>query len=58
MPIKVLQRAKGDLYQVQVDFIQNFNSSLRKDHYVNLLLTAIVLFSSDRPGLRHPNTVR
>ncbi|XP_074597014.1 nuclear hormone receptor HR96-like [Brevipalpus obovatus] len=58
MPIKVLQKAKGDLYNVQVDFMHNFNSSLRKDENVNLLLTAIVLFSSDRPSLRHPNTVR
>lgn len=51
-------KAKGDLYNAHREFIKNFNPRWRQDHYVNLLLVAIVLFTPERPNLRHPNTVR
>ncbi|XP_025017423.1 nuclear hormone receptor HR96 [Tetranychus urticae] len=51
-------RTKGDLYNAHREFIKNFNPRWRQDHYVNLLLVAIVLFTPERANLRHPNTVR
>ncbi|XP_076042829.1 nuclear hormone receptor HR96-like [Oratosquilla oratoria] len=56
--LKVLKAAQGNVYEEHKRFILAFNQEWRQDHNIMLLLSAIALFTPDRPNIIHSEAIR
>ncbi|PZC78217.1 hypothetical protein B5X24_HaOG202468 [Helicoverpa armigera] len=54
----VLKLAKGNIYRSHEAFIVTFEPKWRTDEHVILIMSAILLFSPDRPKVVHPDVIK
>lgn len=54
----VLKSASNYVHDEYESFIRNFDEKLRKDENVILIMSAIVLFSPNRPMITHSDVLR
>lgn len=54
----VLKLAKGNVYEEHDRFIRSFDPKLKSDENVILILSAIVLFTPNRPKVIHEEVIR
>ncbi|KAK8721779.1 hypothetical protein OTU49_012564, partial [Cherax quadricarinatus] len=56
--LKVLKAAPGNVYEEHKRFILAFQPEWRRDHNIIFLLSAITLFSPERPNILHADAIR
>lgn len=56
--VDVLKLAKGNVYDVHESFIRTFEPKWRKDENIILILSAIVLFTPNRPKTIHTDVLK
>lgn len=56
--VDVLKLAKGNVYEVHERFIRTFESKWRQDENIILILSAIVLFTPNRPRTVHSDVLK
>lgn len=54
----VLKLAKGNIYRSHDSFIRSFEARWRTDEHVILIMSAILLFTPDRPKVVHPDVIK
>ncbi|KAL0811601.1 hypothetical protein ABMA28_009974 [Loxostege sticticalis] len=54
----VLKLATGNIYRSYESFIRSFEPQWRSDEHVTLIMSAIVLFTPDRPKIVHKDVVK
>lgn len=54
----VLKLAKGNIYQAHESFIRSFEARWRQDEHVILIMSAILLFTPDRPRVVHRDVIK
>ncbi|XP_076368550.1 nuclear hormone receptor HR96-like [Tachypleus tridentatus] len=55
--VDILKEAKGNIYEEHKRFINSFDVTWRSDENIMLLLSAITLFTPERPNIVHKNVV-
>jgi len=56
--VDVLKEARGNIYQEHQRFLQTFDTAWRTDESIMLLLSAITLFTPDRPNVVHQDVIK
>lgn len=54
----VLKLAKGNIYHSFTQFISSFEARWRNDEHVILIMSAILMFSPDRPKVVHRDVIK
>ncbi|XP_022253747.1 uncharacterized protein LOC106469496 isoform X2 [Limulus polyphemus] len=55
--VDILKEAKGNIYEEHKRFINSFDLAWRSDENIMLLLSAITLFTPERPNIVHKNVI-
>ncbi|XP_061723489.1 nuclear hormone receptor HR96 [Cydia pomonella] len=54
----VLKLAKGNIYRSHESFIRSFDARWRQDEHIILVMSAILLFTPDRPKVVHRDVIK